>query len=246
MIVALNKDKNRIFADEADKNSTYYCPYCDADLILKKGTLKIAHFAHKKNCDCISNHIEMSEWHYNWQKYFGLNNAEISIKIGEYHNIADIMIGDTIIEFQHSKISYQEIRKRSIFYSSDNKKLYWIFDCQDEKIQYWKKGRGNNEIYKWDYASNSLLAALNTERTEVFFQLDKDLLIKINWVSFDKKKEEDTLKFFSGIEMTKEECKEYILSKVNFNYVPNPNFKNTDDYWYIGKQYELLDLKLIK
>lgn len=46
--------------------------------------------------------------------------------------------------------------------------------------------------------------------------------------------------------MTKEECKEYILSKVNFNYVPNPNFKNTDDYWYIGKQYELLDLKLIK
>ena len=30
----------------------YYCPCCDTELVLKAGSIKIPHFAHKSNASC--------------------------------------------------------------------------------------------------------------------------------------------------------------------------------------------------
>ncbi len=57
MIYALNDQNERINAYKAEKTKINYCPNLDCDnreLILKKGHIRIPHFAHKSQKDCSS------------------------------------------------------------------------------------------------------------------------------------------------------------------------------------------------
>ena len=47
MLIALNENKNKILGQDADKKKNYYCPECQEIVILKKGRIKIHHYAHK-------------------------------------------------------------------------------------------------------------------------------------------------------------------------------------------------------
>ena len=67
----------------------------------------------------------MTEWHKNWQNKFDI----IEEHIGD--RIADAVIDDNVIEFQHSYISINEVKERGINYIQHNKKLYWIIDCNE-------------------------------------------------------------------------------------------------------------------
>jgi len=46
MLIACDKNSKRIEANIASKNEKYYCPKCGAEVLLKKGKIKIPHFAH--------------------------------------------------------------------------------------------------------------------------------------------------------------------------------------------------------
>lgn len=58
MLVALDPNNKRVYADECSKwdmngNRIHYkCPECGAQLVLKRGEIKIPHFAHERNCSC--------------------------------------------------------------------------------------------------------------------------------------------------------------------------------------------------
>ena len=134
MFIALDKDNNKISIEQADKNAQYFCPQCGAPLIIKAvDSLAVkAHFAHRKGSDCDSFSHDMSDWHLDWQKKFPIENREVVIEKDGIKHRADVCINNTVIEFQHSPITAEEISQRNEFYLSCGYNMIWIFDANDQ------------------------------------------------------------------------------------------------------------------
>lgn len=99
---------------------------CDMnhELVAKRGKIKVHHFAHKSDCNCICNR-DMSEWHINWQKDLNPSNIEVIIVRNNKKHIADcVNENNKVIEFQKSIISESVIQERENFYRN----MIWIFD----------------------------------------------------------------------------------------------------------------------
>lgn len=148
MRFALNADNQRVNAAYALKENVYRCPLCKEELLLRQGRIMIPHFAHKKDSDCDADTGEMTEWHINWQNRFGEENCEIPVvfnketKCDNYWGngwfcvpdvklIADVIINNTVIEFQHSSITMEELEFRNHIHHSLNRRVVWLFDYQD-------------------------------------------------------------------------------------------------------------------
>ena len=52
MLFANDCNDIRIHIDETHSNQEYYCPYCGAPLITKKGDIRQHHFAHRQGHFC--------------------------------------------------------------------------------------------------------------------------------------------------------------------------------------------------
>lgn len=136
MIIAWDKDNIRTHIADTKSNQEYYCPYCGAPLTVKKGDIRKHHFAHKIGHLCRDewerNGIyDKSEWHYNWQDQFPLENQEISLTLGSTKHRADVVIDRTVIEFQHSILRKEDFDNRNNFYFNLGYKVVWLFDVED-------------------------------------------------------------------------------------------------------------------
>lgn len=134
MLVAHDKDGHRIYANSEERYKECFCPECGKSLIHKKGEIKAPHFAHKvdDNCPYGADKDSKSEWHIHMQELFPPESLEVRFKddnTGEIH-IADVYLGQskTVIEFQHSPISAEEFRSRTLFHVKNGRRIVWIFD----------------------------------------------------------------------------------------------------------------------
>lgn len=109
--------KNYLENYDLYKNKKIYCQN-DKEMIKYKSFIKRSHFRHKEN-------NPMSEWHKEWQDNFN----EIEIQIGNCR--ADAIIGNIILEFQHSPISMDNVKIRNDNYTENNKILNWIINGND-------------------------------------------------------------------------------------------------------------------
>ena len=133
MIIAYDKNKERISIRNANSIDKYYCPLCEEELIQKRGNKRCHHFSHKMKSNCsLFKYYDTSEWHLNWQNQFPEENQEI-IKVDENgkKHIADVLINNTVIEFQRSNITYDDYNDRNQFYSNLGYKVIWIFNCKE-------------------------------------------------------------------------------------------------------------------
>ncbi len=125
-------------AEEAEKDRKYYCRICDNPVLLRKGNIRVPHFAHIRDCKCpFEDKDNMSEWHRRMQNHFPIKSREyifVDDKTGERH-IADVFDEDknTVIEFQHSSISSEEFYKRTLYHLSNNRRIVWVFDESTEE-----------------------------------------------------------------------------------------------------------------
>ena len=135
MLVANDSSKNKVSIEDAKKPNEYFCPTCGAPLIIRaeNSTQKRKHFAHKRGTYCTDDwKYEMSEWHVAWQEKFPIECREVVMeKDGEKHR-ADVFIHNTVIEFQHSPITYEDFTKRNRFYLKCGYPVVWIFDAEDK------------------------------------------------------------------------------------------------------------------
>ena len=80
MLYANNKDNIRIYADDAHKDESYFCPCCEQKMILKKGKIREPHFAHKgKQCDDWYSENK-GPWHRGMQNYFPKEFREVTMR----------------------------------------------------------------------------------------------------------------------------------------------------------------------
>lgn len=135
MFIALDNTGNRISVENATQGGKYYCPICKEQLTIKAiNSLAVkTHFAHKHGTKCFDNWShDMSEWHLEWQKQFPEQYREVIIEKDGIKHRADICIGNTVIEFQHSHIKREEIVERNNFYMECGYNVVWVFDATDK------------------------------------------------------------------------------------------------------------------
>lgn len=135
MFTALTKDNKRISIECADEGEEYLCPVCGNPVFVKaKESDNVrTHFAHKRNSHCLDDwKYDMSDWHFEWQSKFPIESREVVVgRDGVVHR-ADILINDTVIEFQHSPISGKKFEERNSFYKNCGYRVVWLFDVTDK------------------------------------------------------------------------------------------------------------------
>lgn len=121
----------------------YYCPCCDSELIMKAGTIKIPHFAHKRHATCTASSDSESPYHllakrklFTWFISHGYH-AELEAYFPDIKKRADILVtvGDKryALEFQCSTISETLFIERTKAYQSVHITPLWILAAKQVK-----------------------------------------------------------------------------------------------------------------
>lgn len=137
MFIAHNDFGKRITIHNAKKGNSYYCPFCKCQLIVRKGEIRAPHFAHKSEAGgesrycAFDGYSSMTDWHFTWQNLFPEENIEIIREKDGKRHIADILLNNVVIEFQHSNIAIEEFRERNEFFTSLGYIVIWVFDLVD-------------------------------------------------------------------------------------------------------------------
>lgn len=130
------RDSEKVFARESEKlDSPFTCPSCKNEVILKKGNIKIHHFAHKPPVTCqygkgeTEVHRLCKETIYlELKKMSHVTDLDIEANLGGsiadiYCRIKNIPIA---IEIQRSTLSVSEITERTIKYEKLGIYVLWL------------------------------------------------------------------------------------------------------------------------
>lgn len=153
--IALDAAGNRVsiydvppLAERQRLGLKYYCELCGEELIARTGSIMAHHFAHKSRGNCDPWSQEMSEWHRKHQEAFPEDFREnVLDEHGEKHR-ADVLApsagGATVVEFQHSPISFDEFIKRNRFYTAGDRRIWWVFDWRERAFEISRVGGGSS------------------------------------------------------------------------------------------------------
>jgi hypothetical protein len=178
MLLALNQENELVQPNETGQRAI--CPHCKELLKSHVGEYKVRHWSHFPNPNCATNNKEgKTQWHYKNQlflKKLGYDIEKPVIKNGIY-KIADVLVNNDIaIEFQHSSISHDEIRKRESHY----KKVIWVFDAyeafDDNRIGF------TNTKYSWKFPRETILSC----NQPVFLNVYDDCYLHILSIKKDR------------------------------------------------------------
>ena len=182
MLFASDYNDNRIHIDETHSNQEYYCPYCGAPLITKKGEQRRHHFAHKKDHICSdswerSGSYDLSPWHNEWQSLFPKENQEVKLTLGDTKHRADVLIDRTVVEFQHSIMPVKAFDDRNSFYFNLGYKVIWLFDLSDiyEKGLITYEIDGEGLVFTWKNPKKAFNSYdIQSGCIDLFFQIRSD------------------------------------------------------------------------
>src|SRR5205823_9332068 len=137
MLTALHDDI-RVYASAADKGSEYRCPGCRAALILRKGRVRIHHFAHHPPVGCAwgtgetTAHLE-AKLALKQALETRCHRAEVEWPIASLaaDRRADVFVwemlgGQIAFELQHTGISLEEIERRTRAYMAAGLAVVWL------------------------------------------------------------------------------------------------------------------------
>lgn len=143
MLVALNSSGERCHASDSLKSEgPYFCPdsKCGEELILRKGSINIHHFAHKSTDSCHYSSGE-TELHYNCKIDICQNledhklckNCDVERSLGEVRPDVSLRINNfpVGIEIQKSTIDVREIIRRTKIYKQKKIFVLWVIPGLD-------------------------------------------------------------------------------------------------------------------
>ena len=115
------------------KHQRFFCPSCQAPLLLKIGEINIPHFAHRTLSDCDHYSEPESSLHLQGKlllhQFFQHRNFKVDLEnyLPEIRQRADLLVdGQHAIEFQCSTISSEQLQQRSQGYHQLNIQDIWI------------------------------------------------------------------------------------------------------------------------
>lgn len=192
-LFANDYNDNRVHIDDTHSNQQYYCPSCGVPLVVKKGDIRHHHFAHSAHCPCKDSwernkEYDTSSWHIGWQSLFPQKNQEITLSLGETKHRADVIIGKTVVEFQHSLLPASKFDDRNNFYFNLGYKVVWLFDIsallQKGKISYQECQGGL--LFLWKNPKEAFNAyEVQSGQIDLFFQISEEYkcIVRVKEVS---------------------------------------------------------------
>lgn len=130
MLTAFNEQKERILAQHAQKEITYFCPVCHEPLVLKQGYKNIAHFAHRHQTSHCAHGESMLHYQLKLHIFRELSKSHVDVQLEPYiheiQQIPDIVVGHTAIEIQLSRLSIDLIRQRTEGLERNGYQVIWV------------------------------------------------------------------------------------------------------------------------
>ncbi|MGO1989717.1 competence protein CoiA [Mammaliicoccus vitulinus] len=173
MLIGLNQNNERVFAQHAKPHEIYKCPDCLSELILKKGKHTVAHFAHRANSYCLRNSykkeslIHLASKHHIYSQLNDNVMIDMEYYLSEIDQIPDIIINKNIVvEFQYSPISLDLLIDRTEGFKALNMRVIWI----GKEIDY------HNGILRLSYFEAALINHI--ERTLITYNPHNKTLIR--------------------------------------------------------------------
>jgi competence protein CoiA len=139
-------DDLKIEATTADRGPHYHCPGCRNEVILKRGRIKIAHFAHKPPVECdwakgeTIEHMQAKLAFCNaLSRHYSHVEVEKVIPALPQDRRADVFLLNgqnekCVIEIQHTAISLDDIERRSATYARENIAQLWVVLISPKKL----------------------------------------------------------------------------------------------------------------
>jgi hypothetical protein len=124
------KTKVKTHIDLIEPGHEYKCETCDSNLIAKRGSLMIYHFAHEHARDCDTWREPKSVWHLLWQDLCLPCHVEVSFQ--RLHQADIVNKAGTVIEVQNSPMSVPNMQERESFYQD----MIWIMNATSINDQY--------------------------------------------------------------------------------------------------------------
>jgi len=168
MLVALH-DGQRTEATSAQRNDGYTCPNCKGPVVLKRGRIVIAHFAHKPpvSCDWAAGetlaHLEAKHLFAALFRGRGRRvEIEYTIPAVPSFRRADVVVWSrrdhpVVVELQHTNIGIEEIEMRAFAYAKAGFVQTWIPflrpDIWDSAQQLEDDDRGRSQYLIKRYAA---------------------------------------------------------------------------------------------
>lgn len=106
------------------------CPTCNSQMIAKCGRTVVWHWAHEATDECDPWSEGETLWHAAWKSRFADSEVTIRRPVGGVetsHRADAVTPRGTVIEFQHSTISAEDIEDREWFYRD----MVWVLDATD-------------------------------------------------------------------------------------------------------------------
>lgn len=125
MLYAKNNKGQLVSATKGGRST---CDCCGSPLIAKCGSRVVWHWSHKSIADCDSWSEGETLWHAAWKSRFDSVEVVMRRGYGEAHRadaVGKLRGVDTVIEFQHSTITAEEVEKRESFYGEN---MVWVLD----------------------------------------------------------------------------------------------------------------------
>jgi Competence protein CoiA-like family len=139
MLSAVNVAGVALRADVAPRKASYTCPECGAGVVLKRGTLVSAHFAHQVRSPACSLEGETEE--HQWMKWqmtqrFGREETRLEVALIPGHR-ADVVVPTQrlVIECQVSPIAIPEWERRTRDYNQQGYAVLWVWAL--ERLGVW-------------------------------------------------------------------------------------------------------------
>ena len=164
----------------AEKGKMYYCQLCKQPVLQRRGKIRVHHFAHYSPKGSHGGYApcsdtwtyDMTEWHMDWQNKFDFSCVERIIELDGEKHIADVLIGNIVVEFQHSPISMEDFRNRNDFYTAKGYKVIWVFDLIEEfSNQRIRLDEYITNCYHWAYVKMVFRDMhLEQEKASIYFQ----------------------------------------------------------------------------
>jgi len=193
MLYAKNEQGIYINARNAKRSSTYFCPSCLQSVIVKRGTLKAAHFAHKKRgCVAFSEgetteHLSGKELLASWCQQFHCQ-VELEAYQENLKQRPDVLCHfenyQLALEFQCAPLSLNEMVQRSYGYQNHGFKYLWILGRRH--YPQYKLTQQTAQFIRWHKNLGFYLIFLDTayQRFEVLYGIQMADLLPVKYLRF--------------------------------------------------------------
>lgn len=175
MLVA--KDgQQEVFAEEACRQKHYLCPECDAPVIVRKGQINIAHFAHVHANNCAAGmgetaeHLTGKKQIFRWAETRGWQ-PQMEYYCASIQQRPDVLAHidsrPTVLEFQCSPLSIWRLMERNDGYRQQGWQYCWILGSPYRR----HLGRQKSAQFLQNINGKLVIPYWNTQGSQIEYQL---------------------------------------------------------------------------